>query len=235
MSLAGKFIVVDGPDGSGKGTQIERLCAWIAQQGVACTRTRDPGGTEIGDRIRHVLLGFDLSQMDARCEALLFMASRAQLVAEVIRPALANGHAVVCDRFISSTCAYQVAAGFPRSDVLQLGRLAVAETWPHLTLILDVPAEVGFERTGRKPHQSGRRARDGAGQIAMFEGAAPDAMERRPLDFHRRVRQLFLELPMVYPAPVRVLDANRSADEVFADMCQSLVTEFTAENHGVAR
>src|ERR1051326_2141533 len=137
MPLGGKFIVVDGADGSGKGTQIQRLCAWIEQSGIACRRPRAPRGTAIGDRLRHVLLGFDLSQMAPRCEALLFMASRAQLVAEVVRPALAAGQAVVCHRFISSTCAYQVAAGFPREDVLQLGQLAVADTWPDLTLVLD--------------------------------------------------------------------------------------------------
>ena len=158
-------------------------------------RTRDPGGTEISDRIRHVLLGYDLSEMDAHCEALLFMASRAQLVAEIVRPALAKGQTVLCDRFISATCAYQVAAGFPREEVIALGRLAVGETWPDLTLVLDLPPEAGFRRTGRKPHKVGRRSRgDALGQVALFEGSTPDAMERRPLDFHRRVRGLFHEL-----------------------------------------
>ena len=113
MRLGGKFIVFDGPDGSGKGTQIERLKARIEADGGACVLAKDPGGTLIGDRIRHVLLGYDLSEMNPRCETLLFMASRAQLVGEVIRPALDAGKTVLCDRFISATCAYQAAAGFP--------------------------------------------------------------------------------------------------------------------------
>ncbi len=206
MDLRGKFIVFDGPDGSGKGAQLQRLEAWIQEQGGQVRRTRDPGGTVISDRIRHVLLGYDLSEMDPNCEALLFMASRAQLVAEVVRPALAKGATVLCDRFISATCAYQVAAGFPREDVLALGRYAVGDTWPDLTIVLDLPPEVGFARTGRKPHHVGKRA--DAGQLSIFEGARPDAMEARSLEFHRRVRELFRELPDVYPKPVAVVDAE---------------------------
>lgn len=216
MNVAGKFIVVDGPDGSGKGTQLARLITWLRAAGATVCTARDPGGTEISDRIRHLLLGFDLSKMDATCETLLFMASRAQLVAEVVQPALAGGATVVCDRFISATCSYQVAAGFPREKVLELGRHAVGDTWPDLTIVLDVPPEVGFERTGRKAHHAAKRK--DAGQLSMFEGARPDAMEVRPLDFHRRVRELFRELPAVYPRPVEVVDAMRDPDAVWGDV-----------------
>lgn len=228
MNLAGKFVVIDGPDGCGKGTQLDRLHAAVERLGGTCVRAKDPGGTPIGERIRHVLLGYDLSEMDPRCETLLFMASRAQLVAEVIRPALGRGATVLCDRFISATCAYQVAAGFPRNDVLTLGTLAVGQTWPDLTLVLDVPVEVGFARTGRKPHMVGKRARAAPGnahgqlELASFAGASPDAMEQRPLDFHRRVRELFLELPRYYPSPVRVIDADRPPEQVHADVLEAL-------------
>lgn len=220
MNLSGTFIVLDGPDGSGKGTQLDRLAAWIEAQGGRCRRARDPGGTEIGDRIRHVLLGYDLATMDPRCEALLFMASRAQLVAEIIRPALQDGQTVLCDRFISATCAYQVAAGTPREDVIALGRLAVGDMWPHLTIVLDVPPEVGFARTGRKPHHVPRRG--DAGQQSIFEGATADAMERRPLEFHRRVRQLFRELPAYYPAPGVVIDGDRDVEAVWNDVREAV-------------
>ena len=224
MNVSGKFIVVDGPDGAGKGTQIVNLARWIESEGGNCLRTRDPGGTAVGDRIRHVLLDYDLSDMDATCEALLFMASRAQLVAEVVRPALAAGRTVICDRFISATCAYQVAAGLPREKVLELGRLAVGQTWPDLTLVLDLPPEVGFERIGRKPGQTGRRG--GGGQVSLFEGTSPDAMERRPMEFHRRVRALFRELPQVYPAPVVLVDAAGSEEAVFAEIQEAIRRAF---------
>lgn len=214
MDLRGKFIVLDGPDGSGKGTQIQRLAAWIDTQGCVSVTTRDPGGTAIGDRIRHILLGYDLSVMDPRCEALLFMASRAQLMAEVVRPALAAGHAVLCDRFISATCAYQGAAGVPADDVIRLGRLAIGNDWPHLTIVLDLPPELGFERTGRKSSHTGRSG--DAGQLNMFDGATSDAMERRPLDFHRQVRANFLDLPRIYPAPVEIVSAEPDAGTVWS-------------------
>jgi len=229
MNLAGKFIVIDGPDGCGKGTQIERLGAWIEREGARWTRAKDPGGTEIGDRIRRVLLGYDLSEMAPRCEALLFMASRAQLVEQVVRPAIEAGRTVIGDRFISATCAYQVAAGFPRDEVIALGRLAVGDLWPDLTLVLDVPPEIGFARTGRTPQRvaSAKRAASGElDQIALFDDARVDAMERRPLDYHRRVRENFLRLPQFYPRAVEIVDGARAPDEVFENLTEALGRAF---------
>lgn len=224
MNLAGKFIVLDGPDGSGKGTQLDRVEQWVAQHGADPIRVRDPGSTEIGDRIRHLLLGYDLKTIAPRCETLLFMASRAQLVHEVIRPALERGQTVIGDRYISATYAYQGAAGFPFDEVIPLGRHSVGPTWPDLTLILDVPPEIGFERTGRTA--AAARTKQQPGQGALFVDAQPDAMERRPLDYHRKVRQLFLQLPEVYPTPVEIIDAQREVDEVTAAIQEALARVF---------
>lgn len=230
MNLGGKFIVFDGPDGGGKGTQLARLEAAITAGGGHVTRAKDPGGTAIGDRIRHVLLHENrLKEMAPRCEALLFMASRAQLVHEVVRPALAAGRTVLCDRFISATCAYQVAAGFPRDEVIQLGRSAVGDCWPHLTLVLDVPSDVGFSRIGRTPQNVAgmeKRPNPDVDQLKLIDGDEPDAIERRPLDYHRRVRELFLELPACYPAPVTIIDASRSAAAVATDVQEALRRAF---------
>ena len=228
MDLSGKFIVFDGPDGGGKGTQLDRLKQTIEHAGGQWVYARDPGGTAIGDRIRHVLLGYDLAEMDPHCETLLFMASRAQLVAEVIRPALAAGKTVGGDRFISATCAYQVAAGFPREQVIELGRLAVGNTWPDLTLILDVPPEVGFARTGRDTKSAQKAKKHAHGdQLHMFADAHVDAMERRSLDFHRSVRRNFLALPEFYPAPVIIVDGTQPPDAVSEAIQEALRRAFS--------
>lgn len=211
--LAGKFIVLDGPDGCGKGTQIKLLNERLTASGLSVVTARDPGGTVIGDRVRSVLLDFDLSQMDVRCETFLFMASRAQLVGQVVEPALQAGKVVVCDRFISSTCAYQGAAGYDMKRIIELGRYAVGDTWPHLTIILDVAPDEGFRRTGRKPHHAGRRRRD-EGQGTLLADVRVDAMEARPLEYHRRVHKLFLALPAEYPGRVEVIDGTGSTEAV---------------------
>ncbi len=206
--LAGKFIVFDGPDGSGKGTQIERLARVLTDEGASVVCTRDPGGTAIGDQIREILLHKNLlTAMDVRCEALLFMASRAQLVGEVIGPAVRAGKVVICDRFISATCAYQGAAGSDVREIVELGRFAVGELWPQLTLVLDVPADEGLCRALR---------RSGSG------GAGHDAMESRPVDYHRRVREIFLSLPGQYPGGVEIVNGTGTPDEVHGRVMEVL-------------
>jgi dTMP kinase len=130
----------------------------------------------------------------------------------VIEPALKASKVVLCDRFISSTCAYQGAAGYDPQRIIELGRLAVGNTWPQLTIILDVPPEEGFRRTGRKPHHAGQKRKDmGEG---LFSDALPDAMEARPLDFHRKVHKLFMSLPKDYPGRVEVVSGLGSNAEV---------------------
>ncbi|MGB0716850.1 MAG: dTMP kinase [Phycisphaerae bacterium] len=191
--LPGQFIVIDGPDGCGKSTQLARLAAALRDAGNDVITCRDPGGTEIGDRVRGVLLNYDLSTMDPACETLLFMASRAQLMAEVVRPALAAGKIVLCDRFVSATCAYQGAAGFDPELVIALARLALRDEWPDLTIILDIDAELGFERIGDRKL---------------------DAMESRPLAYHQAVIDLFRSCVDTYPGRVELIDGRVDADAV---------------------
>jgi len=220
--LRRKFIVLDGLDGSGKSSHHQRLESELIEAGLSVTSCRDPGGTAIGDRIRSVLLDYDLSEMDVNCEAMLFMASRAQLVAEVIRPALAAGNTVLCDRFVSSTCAYQGAAGYDPRRVIELARFAVGDCWPHLTLVLDVDPEIGFQRIGRKPHHAGKNRKKAAGESSLIAGTETDAMEARPIDFHRRVRKVFQELPTYYPTPVIAIDASADEEVVYQRIVEGL-------------
>jgi len=217
-----KFIVLDGLDGSGKSSHHRRLESELFEAGLSVTSCRDPGGTAIGDRIRSVLLDYDLSEMDVNCEAMLFMASRAQLVAEVIRPALAAGNTVLCDRFVSSTCAYQGAAGYDPRRVIELARFAIGDCWPHLTVVLDLDPEVGFQRIGRKPHHAGKNRKKAAGESSLIAGTETDAMEARPLEFHRRVRKIFQELPTYYPTPVIAIDASSDAEVVYQRILEGL-------------
>ncbi len=221
--LRGRFIVLDGLDGSGKSTQHKRLESELSACGVAVVSCRDPGGTGIGDRIRSVLLDYDLSEMDRNCETMLFMASRAQLAAEVIRPALSAKKTVLCDRFVSSTCAYQGAAGYDPRRVVELARYALDELWPDLTVILNIPVEEGFARIGRKPSHAGRRRRAQVEGQVLFDGATPaDAMEARSIEFYRRVHDLFQELPSYYPAPTAVVDASADAETVYTRIIEAL-------------
>ncbi len=198
--LSGKFIVFDGPDGGGKSTQVAMLRDHLTKLGANVASARDPGGTEIGNRVRHVLLDFDLQTMDVRCETFLFMASRAQLVSEIVEPALAEGGVVLCDRFISATYAYQGAAGYEVSQLLDLGNMAVGNCWPHVTIVIDLPVECAMGRLQSKL----------------------DAMESRPREFHERVRKIFLELPSMYPGPVHIVDGSGTPDEVHRRVVEML-------------
>ena len=191
-NLKGKFIVLDGPDGCGKSTQIKRLAELIGPGGLQTCLLRDPGTTRIGEQIRNLLLHNAHTEMSVRCEALLYMASRAQLYAERIEPALQAQQCVVCDRWLSSTYAYQAVAGrLGPEHVLQIAQAALERVWPDLTIILDLPADVALQRIG----------------------VAPDRMENKPLDYHQRVHRAFLELAQGRP-DFRIVDAAGSADQV---------------------
>jgi dTMP kinase len=219
--LKGKYLVFDGIDGAGKGAQLSLLTKQLSEHGIETVMARDPGGTPVGDRIRHVLLDYDLSAMDIRCETFLFMASRAQLVKQVIAPALMAGKTCLGDRFVSATCAYQGAAGFDARRIVELARFAIDDVWPQLTIVLDVPVSAGLERT-KRPVNAKRGESGGDRHPTLFHDVHPDAMESRPIDFHKRVRELFLELPKFYPAPVAVVDGVGTVDQVQARVMETI-------------
>jgi dTMP kinase len=222
--LRGKFVVLDGPDGAGKTSIQKRLAAMLSAASLAVTECKDPGGTRIGDRVRAAILNHDMTGMDVRCETLLFMASRAQLVSEVIRPALQAGNLVLCDRFVSSTCAYQAAAGDGVEAILRLADYAVGATWPDLTIVLDVPPEVGFKRIRQRGGPAHAAPPGGSNAAAS---TTLDSMERRPLSFHEAVRANFLDLPHRYRGPVQIVDATRPVDQVVDELIDRLGQFFT--------
>ena len=149
--LAGKFIVIDGPDGCGKSTQAELLTQWLNQQGLQVERFRDPGGTVIGEKIREILLNPEHGAMSTETEVLLYLAARSQLWTECISPAIKNNHCVVLDRWLSSTLAYQGwAGGFGIEKIIKIASDCFERIWPDLTIILDVDQKTASGRLNRQ-------------------------------------------------------------------------------------
>ena len=189
------FITLEGPDGGGKTTQLAWLAKFLRQTGYSVLATREPGGTSIGDQIRSVLFDLKNTAMQPRAEFLLFQASRAQLVEEVIRPHLALGEVVLCDRYADSTLAYQ---GYGHCQDLTLLRtivgFATGGLQPDLTLLLDVDVELGLRR--------------------RIQGGDWNRLDAYDLEFHRRVRQGYLEMARLEPGRWVVIDANLSPEIV---------------------
>jgi len=202
--MAGKFITFEGGEGAGKSTQVRRLAAYLRDRGLEAVATREPGGTPVAEAIRHFILSGQAKSLGSESEAVLFAAARADHVDKVIRPALARGAWVLCDRFIDSTRVYQGSGdGVDPALVRALERVAIGETRPDLTFILDVPAEVGMQR------MNGRA-----------EG--PDRFESDDLARHELRRRAYLEIARNEPQRCVVVDAARSEDEV-ADSIRRIV------------
>ena len=197
----GVFIAFEGVEGAGKGTQIRRLEEYLRASGRDVLVTREPGGTELGEQIREVLLDPKTGKLDARSEALLFAAARAQTVSSVIRPALADGKIVICDRYVDSSLAYQGwARGLGEPDVLTLNVWATQGLFPDLVILLHVEPERGLLRSTE----------------------APDRMELEGEDFHAKVADAYLKIAEEHPERFVVIDGDQTPDEVFTEVREAV-------------
>jgi dTMP kinase len=191
--LRERFIVFEGPDGSGKSSQLARFARTARGAGLEVVEVREPGGTSVGEQVRNVLLDPANTDMTVRCEMLLYMASRAQLVEQTISPALERGAVVLADRFVASTCAYQgTAGGLPMKDILDVAEVATGHRMPDLTVIFDVDEATAARRLN----------------------PLLDRMEQKGAAFHRRVRDGYHQLAREDPEHVLLIDATASEDEV---------------------
>ena len=199
--LRGKFLAFEGPDGSGKTTQYRRFLGLCRENGLEVCEVREPGGTAIGEQVRGILLNRQFGEMGVRCEMLLYMASRAQLVEQRIRPALEQGHLVLADRFIASTLAYQgTAGGLPMSEIAAVAMVATGGLEPDLNIVFDVDEDTAAKRLN----------------------PLLDRMEAKGKSFHSRVRNGYLELCQQRPDRYMKIDASCGPEEVWMQLLAGL-------------
>lgn len=214
----GRFITLEGGEGAGKSTQVGRLAGWLMARGIAVETTREPGGVPGAEAIRDLIVKGSIERWDAMAEALLMTAARRMHVEQRIRPALEAGHWVICDRFSDSTMAYQgYAHGLGREPVEQLQQIAIGGMKPELTLILDLPVEDGLARA---------HARGEAGE---------DRFERMDMDFHRRLRDGFLDIARREPERCVVIDAAADIDTVAVAIRDAVASRFGLEKPGLEK
>mgnify|MGYP001286572524 CR=1 FL=1 len=194
------FITLEGPEGSGKTSHLKPLADWLAAQGHVVYTTREPGGTSIGEQIRHVIHDLKNTEMHPRTEALLYQAARAQIVEQVLCPRLAAGEIVLCDRYFDSTLAYQGYGHktIPLDELRQIIHFATRGLTPDLTILLDLEVEIGLARKGRQ---------DEWNRLDAFT-----------LDFHHRVRDGYHELLKLEPGRWVLVDASQSWEAVQRDL-----------------
>lgn len=211
MAFSGRLITFEGIDGSGKSTQLQLLARMLGTAGYDVLTTREPGGTQLGKRIRAALLDGEHDSVDPLAELLLYAADRAQHIRQLVRPALQSGRIVLSDRFFDATVAYQgYGRGFQLDLVHQLNRLATEGLTPDLTLVYDLEVAAGLGRI--RDRQTGSSVEQ------------PDRLDREPLEFHQRVRDGYHALIAADPHRFRVISAAGSIDEVFERTCREVST-----------
>jgi dTMP kinase len=217
------FITLEGIEGCGKTTQVERLARVLEERHVPHVVTREPGGTRLGAYIRRMLLDRDHGEMEALTELLLYAADRAQHVAEMIQPVLASGRWVVCDRFADATTAYQGYGRGQNLDLIhRLNLVATQGVWPDLTVLLDCPVELGLNRARRR----------------ILSGASPereDRFERQVHEFHLRVREGYLRLAEQDAVRIKVVDATLDPDRVHEEILSLLEPSIERWKNGTDR
>ncbi len=213
--MAGRFITFEGGEGAGKSTQIARLGARLEARGLPVVVTREPGGSPRAERIREAVLGGGAKPFGPLAEAILFSAARLDHLDATIRPALARGAFVLCDRFLDSTRAYQGLDDRIEGNILRaLERVVVAGTRPDLTIVLDVPPKLGLERAAARRTEQG-------------EGA--DRFEAEDLAFHERLREAFRTIAASEPARCVLIDAARPPDKVEAEIWHVVKDRFGSD------
>ena len=204
MTNRGLFITFEGTDGAGKTTQIGRLTADLRQAGYDVCLTREPGGTPISEQIREMLLNPDHSEMAATTELLLYAASRAQHVSEVIKPALEAGKVVISSRFADATVVYQgYGRGLDLERISRLNRIATDGVTPDVTFVLDLPVEIGLQRV--------QNSRGGL-----------DRLEREKIEFHRRLREGYQTIARQEPQRLKIIDAQVSPEQVYTQIQEAI-------------
>lgn len=207
--MRARFITFEGIEGSGKSTVASMVREALERAGIETLATREPGGTELSERIRTILLDPAMTGMDPRAELLLYLASRAQLVEKTIRPALEQGTSVICDRFMDASVAYQGwARGIGEAVVEELNAFTLGSIVPDRTFLLDLPVEQGFERGPERREGEGTRSKD--------------RLEREDRSFHEKVREGYLRLAERNPERIVTVNASASLEEVYGVIFRNL-------------
>ncbi len=197
--MRGRFITMEGGEGAGKSTMMSRVADWLENAGHRVIRTREPGGTDLAEKLREILLDRDNNSLSGRAELLLMFAARAQHLEELIQPALARGDWVLCDRFTDATWAYQGGGrGLPRHEIETLEKLVHGDLQPDLTLLLDLPVEQGLKRAARR--------------------SQADRFEQESARFFEQVRNAYLERAKAAPERFAVIDASSNMSEVWSQI-----------------